>query len=127
MLKILLVSVLYYGFFLWVVISPFVVIWVLGRKLQQNQKREAQFEMGTTNSLANLTTAVANETTVDQSVETLLTQLSAEIASASPTGDNPAIDALVTQMQANAAALAAAVTANTPSVAPSSSAPAVKQ
>jgi septal ring factor EnvC (AmiA/AmiB activator) len=68
----------------------------------------------TTNSLANLQAAVANETTIDQSVETLLTQLSAQIAAASPTGDNLAIDALVTQMQTNAAALSAAITTNTP-------------
>jgi len=81
---------------------------------QENQKREVAFEMSTTNSLANLTTAVANETAVDQSVLTLITQLAAEIAAASPTGDNPAIDALVVTMQANAAALAAAVAANTP-------------
>jgi hypothetical protein len=40
--------------------------------------------------------------------------MAAEIAAASPTGDNPAIDAVVTTMNANAASLAAAVTANTP-------------
>ncbi len=74
--------------------------------------------MSQTNSLASLQAAVANETTVDQSVLTLLTTLAAEIAAASPTGDNPAIDAVVTTMQANAAALAAAVTANTPVPAP---------
>lgn len=69
--------------------------------------------MSTTNSLANLTAAVANETTVDQSVLALITSLVAQISAASPTGDNPAIDALVTTMQTNAAALSAAVTANT--------------
>lgn len=73
-----------------------------------------EFQMSATNSLANLTAAVANETTVDQSVMALITTLLGEIQSASPTGDNPAIDALVTQMQTNATALAAAVTANTP-------------
>jgi hypothetical protein len=87
----------------------------------KNQQKEAQFMSTTTNSLANLTTAVANETTVDASVQTLLTQLSAQIAAASPTGDNPAIDALVSTMQTNATALAAAVTTNTPAATGSSS------
>jgi hypothetical protein len=68
----------------------------------------------TTNSLANLQAAVAAQTTVTQSVLTLLSTMAAEIAAASPTGDNPAIDAVVTTMNANAASLAAAVTANTP-------------
>ena len=73
-----------------------------------------EFQMSATNSLANLQAAVANETTVTQSVLTLLTTLAAEIAAASPTGDNPAIDAVVTTMQANATALAAALAANPP-------------
>jgi len=68
----------------------------------------------TTNSIAALTAAVAAETAVDTAVETLLTNLSAQITAASPTGDNPAIDALVTTMQTNAAALGDAVKANTP-------------
>ena len=79
-------------------------------------RRQEQFRMSTTNSLAALTTAVANETTVDQSVLTLITSLAAQIAAASPTGDNPAIDALVATMTTNATALAAAVAANTPAV-----------
>jgi hypothetical protein len=75
-----------------------------------------EFKMSATNSLAALQAAVAAETAVDQSVETLLTQLAAELAAASPTGDNPAIDAVVATMTANAATLRAAVTANTPVV-----------
>ena len=79
-----------------------------------NTERLIVMSTTTTNSLANLQAAVANETTVDQSVLTLLTTLAAEIAAASPTGDNPAIDSVVATMTANAAALSAAVTANTP-------------
>ena len=79
-----------------------------------NTERLIVMSTTTTNSLANLQAAVANETTVDQSVLTLLTTLAAEIAAASPTGDNPAIDSVVATMTANAAALSAAVTANPP-------------
>lgn len=82
---------------------------------QNELKQEIQtMSSTTTNSLANLQAAVANETTVNQSVLTLLTTLAAELAAASPTGDNPAIDAVVSTMQANAAALSQAVQANTP-------------
>jgi hypothetical protein len=73
-----------------------------------------EFQMSGTNSLANLTAQVASQQTVITSVETLLSQLTALIAAASPTGDNPAIDAIVTQLQTQDASLAAAVTANTP-------------
>ena len=79
--------------------------------------------MSTTNSLAALTTAVANETTVDESVETLLVNLSAQIAAVSPAGDNPAIDALVLTMQTNATSLAEAVKANTPAAPPAPAPP----
>ena len=86
------------------------VLTLLGT-LQQGMKT---MSASTTNSIATLTAAVANETSVDQSVLALVTNMAAAIAAASPTGDNPAIDALVTTMQTNAAALSAAVTANTP-------------
>jgi hypothetical protein len=79
-----------------------------------NTERLIEMSTSTTNSLANLQAAVANETTVDQSVLTLLTTLAQELAAASPTGDNPAIDAVVATMTANAASLSAAVAANTP-------------
>ena len=91
------------------------------RELAAIRKENAQilstlkeFRMSATNSLANLQTAVAAETAVDTSVETLLTALAAQLQAASPTGDNPAIDAVVAQMQTNATALGAAVAANTP-------------
>lgn len=62
--------------------------------------------------LTKLTADVAAETTVDTAVQTLLTNLVAQIKAAS--GDQAALDALTTQMETNAAALSAAVTANTP-------------
>lgn len=64
--------------------------------------------------LTKLTADVAAETTVDTAVQTLLTNLVAQIKAAG--GDQAALDALTTQMEANAAALSAAVTANTPAV-----------
>lgn len=62
--------------------------------------------------LTKLTADVAAETTVDAAVEILLTQLVAQIKAAG--GDQAALDALTAQMEANAAALSSAITANTP-------------
>lgn len=65
--------------------------------------------------ITDLQAAVAAEETVEQSAITLLQNLSAQLtaalASADPTG---AVEAIVTNINTNAAALAAAVTANTP-------------
>lgn len=64
-------------------------------------------------AIADLTTAVTTETTVDQSVQTLITNLAAQITAAN--GVSPAaVEALVATMKTNATALAAAVTQNTP-------------
>jgi hypothetical protein len=68
--------------------------------------------------LTALNTAVANETAVDQSVITLLTTLAGELSTANDAGDTAAIAGIVSTMQANAAGLSAAVTANTPVLAP---------
>ena len=62
--------------------------------------------------LSALTDAVTNDTTVEQSAITLLEELAAEISAAA--NDPAAIQALADEVNANAAALAAAVTANTP-------------
>jgi hypothetical protein len=62
--------------------------------------------------LTNITTAVANETTVDQSAITLLNSLSAQIASLK--NDPVALQALADSLTTNSTALAAAVAANTP-------------
>ncbi len=72
-------------------------------------------------ALDNITAAVAADTTVVGSVQTLLTQLTAMIAAIPPSTDpttQAALDALATQLGANNSALAAAVAANTPAVAP---------
>ncbi len=61
--------------------------------------------------------AVAADTTVIGSVQTLLTQLTAMIAAIPPSTDpttQAALDALTTTLQGNNSALAAAVAANTP-------------
>ncbi len=64
-----------------------------------------------------ITAAVQANTTEVGSVQTLLTQLTAMIAAIPPSTDpatQAALDALATTLGANNAALAAAVTANTP-------------
>ena len=62
--------------------------------------------------LSSLTTAVTNETSVNQSAITLLNGLSAALTAA---GTDPvALAALATQINSNASALSAAITANTP-------------
>jgi len=83
-------------------------------RFNQLQQEIRTMSATTTNSLASLQAAVANETTVDQSIIALVTNMAAQIQAASPSGDNPAIDALVTQIQSNAASLSALVTQNTP-------------
>lgn len=67
--------------------------------------------------LTALQAAVAAETTIDQSVATLLTTLANELATANAAGDQAAIDAIVTTMQQNATTLSAAIMANTPAAA----------
>lgn len=75
------------------------------RLIIKNQKKEMA-------DLTQLAADVAAETTIDESVKTLLTNLSAQITAA---GTDPvALKALTDQMEANAAALQAAITANTP-------------
>lgn len=71
-----------------------------------------------------LRSAVAQETTLDQSVITLITQWAAQIQAAN--GDQTALNEIVGTMQSNAQSLSAAVTANTPAapvVDPSNPAP----
>lgn len=65
-------------------------------------------------SLADITAAVAAETTVEASVVALLTQLSADLQAALANNDPVAMQAVVDSINANAAAMAAAVAANTP-------------
>lgn len=66
-----------------------------------------------------LQTAVANETSIDASAVTLIQGLAAQIqaliASSGNTVDPVALQAIVTQMTTNAASLASAISANTPS------------
>jgi len=75
--------------------------------------------------LTALTAEVANNTTVDSSIEQLVANIAAQLtALAAGTGDaatQTALNALVATLQGNDAAIAAAVTANTPA-APSASA-----
>jgi hypothetical protein len=79
--------------------------------------------MSTTGSLPqdvlDLQAAVGQETTVEQSAIALLQGLSAQLTAALASG-NPvaAVEAVVTSMNTNQTALAAAVVANTPASAP---------
>ena len=67
--------------------------------------------------LTNMTAEVANNTTVEGSVLSLLTQLTTMIQNIPPSSDpttQAALDALTSTLASNDAALAAAVAANTP-------------
>lgn len=65
-------------------------------------------------TLADIQAAVAAEQTVETSVITLLGQLSMELQAAIDSEDPVAMQAVVTAINTNAAALSAAITANTP-------------
>jgi hexokinase len=65
-------------------------------------------------TLADIQAAVAAETEVDSSVEALLVQLSTDLQAAIAANDPVAMQAVVDTMTQNAAALSAAVVANTP-------------
>lgn len=65
----------------------------------------------------NLAAAVANDTAVDTSAIKLLIQLSILIKNAASTGDLAKVQQLADNINANSAALAAAIVANTPVVA----------
>lgn len=65
-------------------------------------------------TIQDVANAVAAETTVQNSVLALLNGMIAQIKTAQATGDSSAMDAVVASIQANTAALQAAVTANTP-------------
>jgi len=65
-------------------------------------------------SLADIQAAVAAEKTVEASVVALLTTLSADLQAAVASNDPAAMQAVVDGINANAAALSAAVTQNTP-------------
>lgn len=67
--------------------------------------------MSGTDPLADLTAAVTADQTVESSAITLIQGLAAQLA-ALPS--SPALEAIVTSLNTNASALAAAVTANTP-------------
>ena len=60
-----------------------------------------------------LQAAVANEITVEQSAITLIQNLATAIKGAASTGDLAAVETLAQEINTNAAALAAAVAANT--------------
>jgi hypothetical protein len=65
-------------------------------------------------SLADITTAVAAEKTVEDSVMTLLGEIGTHLKAAIASNDPVAMQAVVDQITANTAALSAAVVANTP-------------
>ena len=88
----------------------------------QTQYEEIKQVMATgAQALTDLTNAVAANTTVTTSVETLITNLAAQVAAANSISP-AAVEALVAQLQANTTGLASAVTANTPA-APASATP----
>lgn len=75
----------------------------------QGEKREVEFMAL---DLTILTAQVAANTSAEASAVILIQEIAAQLAAAS--GNQPAVDALATQLKASADALAAAVVANTP-------------
>lgn len=69
-------------------------------------------------TMADIEAAVAAETAVEQSVITLLGQLSAELTAALAANDPAAMQHVVDELNANSAALSAAVAANPPAAPP---------
>jgi hypothetical protein len=93
--------------------------WIVN-KLHEHELRIRLLETQRKTEMADFTKLQADVTaqnTVVASVQTLLTNLSAAIAAlkAGNPADQAAIDALAAQVEANSAALASAVTSNTPS------------
>jgi hypothetical protein len=96
----------------------FITIAILALSLKQYfQGRKAM------SALSDLQAAVTAETSVVASAVTLINGLAAQIASAVAANDSAALETLSSQLTASAAALGAAVTANTPA-APVAPAPA---
>ena len=87
-------------------------------RLQAAEAKEIRMDAKMTASLAKLNTSVEEQTSVEQSIETLLTGLSAQIASLKQGQTDPAvidaIDKAAALVSSNTAAAKAAVIANTP-------------
>lgn len=90
------------------------ILLAIGR-LSYIVNRQGMREMAT---LADIQTKVANETTVENSAILLMQELSAELKAALANNDQAMIDSIATQLDTNAATLAAAITANTPAAPP---------
>lgn len=65
-------------------------------------------------TLQDIANAVAAETSVDNSIVTLLNGIVAQLQAAQASNDPAAMDAVVSSIQANTAILQTAITANTP-------------
>lgn len=71
-------------------------------------------------AIDDLKAEVARNTTVEQSAVALMAGISAQLAAAIASGDMTQVQAVADTLKANDDALAAAVAANTPAVAPAS-------
>lgn len=76
-------------------------------------------------TLQDISNAVSAETTVDQSIVTLLNGIVVQLKDAQASNDPAAMDAVVSNIQANTKILSDAITANTTPSAPTSVAPVV--
>ena len=65
-------------------------------------------------TMQDLTAEVASETTVNQSIVTMLDGIAAQLKTAQASSDPTAISAVITSLQANSKILTDAITANTP-------------
>lgn len=91
---------------------------VILRALQSLSRKVTRMDANTQTALDNLNAAVADETTIEQSVETLLNGLSAQIAELKAGQTDPAVvaalDAASALVRGNNDKFKAAVLANTP-------------
>jgi uncharacterized phage infection (PIP) family protein YhgE len=93
----------------------------INMRLQDVQSRLSVVQTQETKAMAaldDLTAQVAANTSLEQSAITLIQGLAKQIADAVSNNDSSALQALSSQLNSSAAALAAAVTANTPPVPP---------
>lgn len=108
------------GLFFWTKKDFDAVMVMLTQILAQQQKNEttlnqlAKQERNTMAALDDLSAQVKANTDLEQSAITLIQGIAAQLQQAVTNNDSAALSALAQQLQASAAALGSAITANTP-------------
>jgi hypothetical protein len=87
-------------------------------RLERIEQRSISQGVQAMSALSDLQAQVAANTSVEASAVTLIQGLAAQIATAAAASDTAALQALSSQLNSSASALAAAITANTPAAPP---------